>query len=61
MNYLNGWLAKSQLLIIYSIIPYKVINIQNGKTVKKCVELINDNNNVIFLFQKISKKRYLPF
>ena len=59
MNYLISAGSQRAKIINYlpKITPYKVINIQNGKTVKKCVELINDNNNVIFFISKeVSKK-----
>lgn len=59
MNYLISAGSQRAKIINYlpKITPYKVINIQNGKTVKKCVELINDDNNVIFFISKeVSKK-----
>ena len=39
------------------ILPFKVINIKHGNTVKRCIDLINNNKNVIiFLSTEVSKK-----
>ena len=59
MNYLISAGSERAKIINYlpKITPYKIINIQNGKTVKKCIDLINDNKNIIFFISKeVSKK-----
>ena len=59
INYLVSAGSDRAKIINYlpKITPYKVINIKYGNTVQKCVDLINNNKNVIFFIStEVSKK-----
>ena len=58
-NYLISAGSQRSKIINYlpKITPYEVINTTHGNTVKKCIDLINNNNNVIiFISNELSKK-----
>lgn len=58
-NYLVSAGSQRSKIINYlpKITPYEVLNITDGDTVKKCIDLINNNNNVIiFISNEVSKK-----
>lgn len=58
-NYLVSAGSERARIINYlpKVTPYKVINIKNANTVQKCIDLINDNNNVIiFISNEVSKR-----
>lgn len=59
INYLVSAGSERAKIINYlpKITPYNVINITKGNTVQKCIDLINDNKNVIiFISDEVSKR-----
>tara|TARA_Y100000590_G_scaffold328030_1_gene372414 strand:- start:1054 stop:1656 length:603 start_codon:yes stop_codon:yes gene_type:complete len=59
INYLVSAGSERANIINYlpKITPYKVINITKGNTVQKCIDLINDNKNIIiFISNEVSKR-----
>lgn len=59
VNYLVSAGSERAKIINYlpKIIPYKVINITKGNTVQKCIDLINNNKNIIIFISKEVSKR----
>jgi len=58
-NYLVSAGSERARIINYlpKITPFSVINIAKGNTVQKCIDLINDNKNVIiFISNEVSKR-----
>jgi hypothetical protein len=59
VNYLVSAGSERAKIINYlpKITPFYVINITKGNTVQKCIDLINDNKNVIiFISTEVSKR-----
>ena len=59
INYLVSAGSERARIINYlpKITPYEVINITKGNTVQKCIDLINDNKNIIiFISDEVSKR-----
>ena len=59
INYLVSAGSERAKIINYlpKITPYKVINIKKGNTVQKCIDLINNNKNIIIFISKEVSKR----